>query len=284
MHRRHRNLRAALQNVSRRGAAMFALALIVAMAPFATFPLPAAAMGTSVHLLPPTDDGAAVFTNPAGLLSQEQRNLRVDVTSDDGSGASTRSIVYSEPDMGIGAGALTYLASPDLSRYMYTVARRLGWAAGIGVNLKYEANSTGSWWGIDLGYRYALSPAASVGFAVENAVGSQGEGAKGAILPRRPPTLRVGASLSNGQSVFIAGEYYDPDLNSTAIDPAYRIVAGVLLGPATVWGGVETSAGFEGLRNLLGLSLKLDGLRLNLGLRWANEAGQTVTVGLAYHF
>lgn len=266
-------------------AVSFALALIVLLAPLAALGTTPAAASGDVHFVALVDDGAAVFTNPAGLLWLDKRNLRLEVTSLSAPGLTTRSFVYSEPDMGVGAGALSYLSSPAVTRYMYTVARKAGPASAIGANLKYETTSAGSWWGLDLGYRYVVTQGVQLGFAVENAISSRGRAGRfGPSLPRRSPSLRVGASLSQGGGLFLAGDYYDPDLDSHAAKPVYRIIAGLVLGSMTIWGGQETSEEFSKPANLLGIKLKLDLLHLDMGLRRSSDGEQTLTVGLAYHF
>lgn len=156
---------------------------------------------------------AGVVTNPAALMDLDEYAVRVETArplSD--SQPDGMVYVYHEPDTGLGAGQLGYVALTDgadkIARFVYSGAKPAGRTAAVGFGLTHTQLNGGSsgdglaTWGLDVGFRGVLFERLAVGAVVRNAFLYGDE----EVSMEMPPLLAAGASLDLGP-VTLSGDY-----------------------------------------------------------------------------
>ncbi|MGI6037750.1 MAG: hypothetical protein ACOYD6_05935 [Limnochordia bacterium] len=122
------------------------------------------------------DDAAAVYYNPAGLMSLQQRELVISVGIPESKYDHPRFAAYVEPDSGLGAGGISWVQRQEgettSDAFVYSYARTLAPRLTGGVNFRYERHKEGqrrgSNYSVDLAALYELTPHLQLGFLLQD--------------------------------------------------------------------------------------------------------------------
>lgn len=224
-----------------------------------------------------------------------------------------RAYVYLEPDTGVGAGQLAYLAAKDEERdvreYIYSAAWRGGGAA-IGFNVRHVTlerflavgnspsgsplpglplpasastaaaqSGSSSTWAMDVGYRGQWARWLGVGVLARNVLVGFGD------LPREamPAEITAGIALEFGRGLVAAADYVVSGWDDAAdASASYRYGLEGRIGRLTARIGQRVDAAGAAAK-YAGLGFRLDSFGLNATVG-ESEDGRVLSIGLSLYY
>lgn len=256
----------------------------------------AAAVSSMETMLAPWEGFVAVAgepygaaTNPASLSWLDNHVLRAQHVSPQQAAVlpGARGYVYLEPDTGLGAGQLAYVAAERgdrrVKQYVYSAAWRGGDTA-FGFSIRHvtlenvlQPNKTVTTWATDLGYRGQWGQGLAVGVVARNVLLMFGDVARNDM----PTEFEAGMAFDLGGGLVLAADYIFPQ----AGDPD---TGGYRYGLEGRFGRVLARLGQEAnpagvLVTYGGLGYMLDAFRLDATVGQGAQ-GRVISVGLSMYF
>lgn len=223
-----------------------------------------------------------LINNPASVMETDALTVRAALghgfttAGDDG----TQLIAYMEPDMGLGAGALSWHGTnlPNGSKRRelgYTIARSIANAVYYGVTLKYVQEDEISRWAADLGIMTTDASRLRAGLVMHNLIGQS------AINPTHV-TGSLSYALTNNMGVSLS-------LASPSLSDSNRMNVGVALdvdapfGTRVRLGRITNFSTMEGYW-LGAVQADIDTITLDATVMVDDDWNRRVAIGLMYRF
>lgn len=223
--------------------------------------------------------------NPATLSWNDEYALRVQYASPMSPSAPRSTVyLYVEPDEGLGAGQLGYIAAAagdgEKREYIYSAAWRDG-GASYGVSVRHVAQASASspgkaeGWAVDLGFSSRWTSRLGVGVVVRN-LAIMGSAPRSAM----PVEVVAGFAVHLGRGLLFAVDYAARDLEHGSAE--YRFGLEGSLGPVVARIGQRSSPAHQPLF-YVGLGFLLEPVRLDA--TYGQRADERVLLlGLAFYF
>lgn len=222
----------------------------------------------------------ALLANPAAVLDTKALTLQAALGQGFFSGDVTQLIAYLEPDMGVGAGALSWhgtnLANGSKrTEAGYTIARRASHFAYYGLTLKHVSEDAAGQWSADLGLMTSDAYRLRAGLVIHNIFGQS---------TINPAHITGGLSYQLMSRVAIAASASTPSLSDqTNTDIGLALDISLANESHLRLGRVMNAVANEGYW-LGSLSVGLNSMSLDTTLLLDEHTDQRVAVGLTFRF
>lgn len=170
------------------------------------------------------DDGAAVYWNPAGLIQLQDKEVQFTTTlAEEGVFRYRNFFAYTEPDVGFGAGGISWIQSrtpldgiyTDDHAFAYSYARELSDDFALGVNVRYERRlkdikdrPRASGYSVDVGALFAVSSQLQAGFLLQDVFATTIEWKDGDQV-EQTVNFRPGLAWRPGENLLLAVDLYN---------------------------------------------------------------------------
>lgn len=290
------------------GLAVLLLAAMVAYGPAASACVGARPLGMGGAFIAVSDDHAAVYWNPAGLIRLAKPEFGFTYTVNNRDHFNYDHFAsYVEPDSGTGAGGISWIYDRSLfaagtgssapvylkdNSFVYSYARSIAPGFAWGANLRYQTHTleqdgepitSASGWGLDLGFLYELSDKVTFGLLVQDVTGTTIRSDSSWYSASYSANIRPGVAVRPDDKTILALDLYD--LGESSGPTLFNIGAERWVTPSVALRAGYYGFNFEGTDGALTLGAGLQ--RGQLRLDWVylgGRLGSTHQLGVSWSF